>query len=333
MLQRVSCVAALLLISASASAQQPCTTDARHVVDEMYRHMLERTPDPGSAAWVDKLSSAHMTIRQVVRELAKSPEHMQRFFNPAEGPVANERAVANLYRHILGRQPDAGGLRSFTDMAARQGLGAVVDTIINSPEYQRTFGDWGIPGSGGLVYCGSNTSQASQPGRQTNGEIRFRSMDRNNDGTITRDEWRGDPASFNVHDWNGDGVLSGDEVRVGAHPPANSLEGRNVNTGLQQDRFDYLDVNGNGVVEENEWDGSLEAFDRLDRNHDRRLSRAELGNVRNSSFTALDIDRDGRIRLDEWPWSHSSFDQQDTNGDGVITRDEFRGGAVPTTGR
>ena len=46
MLQRVSCVAALLLISASASAQQPCTTDARHVVDEMYRHMLERTPDP-----------------------------------------------------------------------------------------------------------------------------------------------------------------------------------------------------------------------------------------------------------------------------------------------
>jgi len=50
-------------------------------------------------------------------------------------------------------------------------------------------------------------------------------------------------------------------------------------------------------------------------------------------LNSVDINRDGRITLNEWPWSHRSFDQQDLNGDGVITRDEFRGGAVGTTGR
>src|SRR3569832_811651 len=46
--------------------------------------------------------------------------------------------------------------------------------------------------------------------------IRFQEMDRNNDGTITRAEWTGSDRSFAVHDWNGDGILSGDEVRIGA---------------------------------------------------------------------------------------------------------------------
>ncbi len=46
--------------------------------------------------------------------------------------------------------------------------------------------------------------------------IRFVEMDRNNDGVITRQEWNGSAQSFDVHDWNGDGRLSGEEVRVGA---------------------------------------------------------------------------------------------------------------------
>src|SRR5438477_8532308 len=46
-------------------------------------------------------------------------------------------------------------------------------------------------------------------GRGGNGAIRFQDMDRNHDGIITRDEWRGSDQSFRMHDWNGDGVLSG----------------------------------------------------------------------------------------------------------------------------
>jgi len=50
--------------------------------------------------------------------------------------------------------------------------------------------------------------------------MRFRGLDRDHNGRITRAEWRGNDVSFRVHDWNGDGVLSGNEVRPGAHKPS-----------------------------------------------------------------------------------------------------------------
>jgi len=43
---------------------------------------------------------------------------------------------------------------------------------------------------------------------------RHHGMDKNKDGVITRGEWRGNDQSFRQHDANGDGVLSGAEVRT-----------------------------------------------------------------------------------------------------------------------
>ncbi|HTI44229.1 MAG TPA: phycobilisome rod-core linker polypeptide [Vicinamibacterales bacterium] len=325
----------LALAPSFAMAQQPCTTDARHVVDELYRHMLERTAGAPSQAWVDKLNSG-MTVRSIVREIATSQEHMQRFHNTSEGANANRNSVATLYRHILGRQPDPAGWDSLTNLANQQGLVAVVDTIINSEEYTRTFGDWGVPGSGGLVYCGNSNRSASTASSQSNAnsnpQMRFADLDRNHNGMIEKNEWRGSPRSFFIHDWNNDGVLSGDEVRVGAVPPAGSLEADDYNMS-PGDRFSYLDVNNNGYIDRNEWDGSLDTFYDLDQNNDNRLTRQELNRGRRSNFAALDANGDGHISLGEWQWSHRSFDDMDTNKDGVIERNEFRSGAVPTSGR
>ena len=61
-----------------AMAQQPCTTDARRVVDELYRHMLERTSDSASQNWVEKLNSG-TTVRAIVREIARSQERQYQF--------------------------------------------------------------------------------------------------------------------------------------------------------------------------------------------------------------------------------------------------------------
>src|SRR6188768_903612 len=144
MLRRIVLAALLAAVPSVAWAQQPCKPDARRVVDELYRHMLERGADPGSATWVTRLESG-TTVREIVREIAKSSEHAQRFYNPGEGAQAHERAVATLYRHILGRQADAAGLNAFTQTAMNQGLPAVIDSIINSREYNQNFGDWGVP--------------------------------------------------------------------------------------------------------------------------------------------------------------------------------------------
>jgi len=49
------------------------------------------------------------------------------------------------------------------------------------------------------------------------GPRRFRGLDRNGDGVVARAEWRGNDRSFANHDWNGDGILDGNEVIPAGH--------------------------------------------------------------------------------------------------------------------
>jgi len=192
-----------------AYAQRPCTSDARRVVDELYRHILERPADPGSQSWVRMLERGG-TVRDVVRGLVQSPEWMSRFFNPGEGSVANERAVENMFRHVFGRHPDSAELRSYTILASRRGLNAVSDAMVDSREYMRTFGDWGVPGSGGMVFCGRGFSQV-RPGNRT-GNPSFTRLDNSpRDGQLSWREWPWSRGTFMRVDVNGDGVISPSE--------------------------------------------------------------------------------------------------------------------------
>lgn len=151
--------------------------------------------------------------------------------------------------------------------------------------------------------------------------MRFAGMDRNHDGRITRDEWRGNTTSFNQHDWNGDGVLSGIEVTPGAQRPG---------SGGQGDQFDRLDRNDDGRISLSEWPGDRNRFERLDLNDDGFLSRDELragnqgNNGINDQFDRLDSNDDGRIALSEWPGTPAAFDRLDRNDDGFLSRDEFK---------
>ena len=273
-------LAAVVLAPSVAAAQQPCTTDARHVVNELYRHMLERQAGDASAGWMQQLESGRMTVREIVHKIADSPEYTKRFvYTEAGEAYPHERSVARLYRHLLGRQPDAEGQRAFANIAQREGAEAVTHRIIDSREYNEQFGDWGAPGSGGIRYCGNNAvrSQSSANSAVNDAVVpvaqrRFRNMDRNNDGVVSRAEWRGSVRSFEVHDWNNDGVISGTEM--------NNATARNGRTAEDEefdrvDEFANLDVNNNGRIDAAEWHGSVAAFNRLDSNNDDRLSQAE----------------------------------------------------------
>ena len=81
--------------------------------------------------------------------------------------------------------------------------------------------------------------------------MRFRGMDVDGDGRITRAEWRGSDRSFRVHDWNGGGVLMGDEVRVGARRSVDELD-FDPNTrefyDWTEQRFTALDRNRDGRI-------------------------------------------------------------------------------------
>jgi Ca2+-binding EF-hand superfamily protein len=164
--------------------------------------------------------------------------------------------------------------------------------------------------------------------------IRFEGMDTNHDGVITRDEWRGSERSFRNHDWNGDGRLSGDEVRPGA-TRSPRWDDRDVDTAIEQDNdwsaahFRTLDHNGDGRLERSEWHAAAELFTRLDRNRDGYLTLAEYtgsqDDDREDRFADLDANRDGRVSRAEWHGSRAVFDALDANRDGVLTRDEAIG--------
>jgi Ca2+-binding EF-hand superfamily protein len=171
---------------------------------------------------------------------------------------------------------------------------------------------------------------------------RYQAMDDNNDGVISRSEWRGSDQSFRRHDWNNDGVLSGDEVSNGWRRRDNGNYG-NERRGEPSDwtapAFDRLDDNRDGRISRQEWGYSDDAFRRADRNNDGVLSQREFlgeeGFDRNPAnrFDALDLNHDGRVSRREWTGSSETFAWLDRDNDGVLTRYEVVGSNNGTTTR
>ncbi len=172
--------------------------------------------------------------------------------------------------------------------------------------------------------------------------IRFAAMDRNNDRTITRAEWTGSDRSFAVHDWNSDGILSGDEVRFGAVRPPRPIDDRTFDSPDREYTFDdwtvrgftALDHNRDGRITRNEWHFDRESFRRADHNGDGIVSRAEFlsedqDDDREDRFDNLDLNGDNRLSRNEWHGTAERFAALDANRDGVITRVEMVGPSPP----
>jgi Ca2+-binding EF-hand superfamily protein len=174
-------------------------------------------------------------------------------------------------------------------------------------------------------------------GTAAQGRMRFAAMDSNRDGRITQHEWRGSARSFQVHDWDGDGVLSGDEVRVGARRNRAEQEFDPDQLTLRDwspDRFRAIDRNRDARITRAEWFYDAEGFVRADRNRDGVLTRSEFlgGDVdddREDAFADVDHDRNGRIERSEWHGSAEAFEWLDRDRDDVLTRSEVAGESVP----
>jgi Ca2+-binding EF-hand superfamily protein len=189
---------------------------------------------------------------------------------------------------------------------------------------------------GEAAAAGPATPEPQDRSQVQRGNMRFRGMDTDGDGRITRAEWRGGERSFRNHDWNNDGVLSGDEVRLGVARSRNQNQDDPGFYDWTLAGFRSLDLNRDNRITRSEWQYDPELFLRADRNRDNILTRAEfLGSDttdidREDRFDDLDTNNNGVIERAEWHGTRDAFEWLDRNNDGRLNRAETVDNEVAT---
>lgn len=102
------------------------------IVTSFYRTTLGRDPDTGGLSnWIGELRSKRLTVAQVAAQFYASDE-----FYLFHAGATNQSWVTELYRQILHREPDAGGLTAWTNLtnSGRMNRGQIAENFYQSTE-------------------------------------------------------------------------------------------------------------------------------------------------------------------------------------------------------
>ena len=89
-----------------------------------------------------KLQGGQLTLKDFIRELAKSDLYLSRFFEKC----SNIRAIELNFKHLLGRAPDSGQeVSQHIAILAEGGWEAEIDSYFDSQEYEENFGKDTVP--------------------------------------------------------------------------------------------------------------------------------------------------------------------------------------------
>ena len=114
------------------------------------------------------------------------------------------------------------------------------------------------------------TNRRAWSQRDLTAEQRWKKLDQDNDGRISRSEWQRNEQAFDRMDADKDGFVTKEELRSAAR----EFRGKQRN-GLQE-----MDADADGNISRSEWKGKEEIFNRLDANNDGVLTRDELREAR-----------------------------------------------------
>lgn len=119
--------------------------DAETVIRAVYRHVLGNDHLMSSERLVGAeslLKDGCLTVREFVRAVAKSELYKKKFFYNS----FQTRFIELNCKHLLGRAPyDESEVIFHLDLYQNEGYDADIDSFIDSPEYDESFGDNVVP--------------------------------------------------------------------------------------------------------------------------------------------------------------------------------------------
>ncbi len=89
-----------------------------------------------------QLRSYTITVREFIRQIAKSELYRSRFFEPC----SRNRFIELNFKHLLGRAPNQySDIADHSHLLESEGFEAEIDSYLDSDEYYRTFGENTVP--------------------------------------------------------------------------------------------------------------------------------------------------------------------------------------------
>lgn len=117
------------------------------VIRAAYRQVFERDIVKGYSQQVcpveaTQVRQGQISMREFIRALGRSQEYRRQFY----GRFSNSRVVELAFRHFLGRGVSSiEEFRTYFSIVSQQGLAGLVDSLINTLEYGRVFGEETVP--------------------------------------------------------------------------------------------------------------------------------------------------------------------------------------------
>ncbi|KAM3114966.1 phycobilisome rod-core linker polypeptide [Phormidesmis sp. 146-33] len=113
-------------------------------IQKAYRQIFGRDiyPEQRNVTAEIKLKSGEITVREFVRQVAKSRSFRQLYWET----LYVTKAIEVIHRRLLGR-PTTGRqeMNRYYDLCARKGFYALIDELIDCTEYRQAFGDETVP--------------------------------------------------------------------------------------------------------------------------------------------------------------------------------------------
>ncbi|MBI4782003.1 MAG: phycobilisome rod-core linker polypeptide [Oscillatoriophycideae cyanobacterium NC_groundwater_1537_Pr4_S-0.65um_50_18] len=122
-------------------------TEVQTAIRAAYRQIFERDIEPyiiqnEFVALESKLRNNELNLKEFIEALGTSRLYIKEFYTP----YPNTKVIELGTKHFLGRAPiDQAEIRKYNKLLATEGLGAFIQSMVNTVEYAENFGEDTVP--------------------------------------------------------------------------------------------------------------------------------------------------------------------------------------------